>query len=433
MQEVIKIFNAIRNTNSTLEKKKIISQNQDNELFKQCLVFLLDSNIVTGIKDSKLKKVNPAYVAQKATVKFDTFPELMTYLMTHNTGTDNDIANVKGFIYDHPLPDDEFEFYVQMVTKKFRLGCDKKIVNSIIPGLIPSWEIQQAFPLDDKNKPKHGEWFSLSQKLNGINCGVYHGKLISRQGKEFVGMDHILEDLRKLLRKNMFFNGELIRKNTDHLSDSQNFQIGTGIINADLKTDKSCIKFVIYEMFPGEEFERGKSRLTYRQRKEQYLLPLAEKIQKLGLENIEVVPFVYEGNDLTQVQSLLEQAEANGWEGLMLNKDTCWQNRRNNGILKVKSFKHSDVLCVDVEEGDGRNKGKLGNIICDFKGHPLGVGSGFTDDEREFYWRNPQEIVGHYVQIKYKGETTNKQGGVSVQFPVFEYVRTDKSLPSYES
>ena len=56
MEEVIKIFNQIQNTSSTNIKKTIIAANKDNELFKKCLMFLLDSNIVTGISDKKLNK-----------------------------------------------------------------------------------------------------------------------------------------------------------------------------------------------------------------------------------------------------------------------------------------------------------------------------------------------------------------------------------------
>ena len=73
----------------------------------------------------------------------------------------------------------------------------------------------------------------------------------------------------------------------------------------------------------------------------------------------------------------------------------------------------------------------LGLIHCDYKGFDLGVGSGFTDEQRRYYWNHPDEIIGKIVQIKFKGETTNKNGGVSVQFPIFEIVRTDKTEPSY--
>ena len=432
MKEVIKIFKQIQDTSSTNDKKAIIAANKDNELFKKCLKFLLDSNITTGIANSKLKKVNSNTLPQYATIKFNDFGELIDYLVINNTGRDEDISNVKGFIYDNKrhITDDEFMFYVQMITKKFRLGADKKVVNACIPGLIPTWDVQQAYPLSDKNEPKDGEWFALSQKLNGNNNGVLDGKCVSRQGKEFKGLEHIIEDINKLPFKDMFFNGELIRKNVDNLPDDENFQIGTGIINSD-DMNKTCIKFVIYEMLPKEEFLKGESKLTYKQRRKEYLDPLSKEISNLGLENIEVVPIIYEGTDKSKIQELLNKADSNGWEGLMLNKDTKWKNKRNNGILKVKSFKHADLLCTDIIEGDGKYKGTLGLIKCDYKGYELGVGSGFTDEQRHYYWNHRDEIIGKIVQIKYKGETKNKQGGLSVQFPIFEIVRDDKTEPSY--
>lgn len=219
-------------------------------------------------------------------------------------------------------------------------------------------------------------------------------------------------------------------KNYDNLSDNDNFQIGTGIINSD-DSDKSCIKFVIYEIIPVEEFENGESKLGYKARRETLLNPLITAISRLGTDNLEVVPIIYEGTDQSVVQPLLDKADSNGWEGLMLNKDTKWKNKRNNGILKIKSFKHADILCTNIVEGDGKYKGTLGLIKCDYKGYELGVGSGFTDEQRNYYWNNPNEIVGKIVQIKFKGETKNKNGGLSVQFPIFEIIRNDKSEPSY--
>lgn len=424
MEEVIKIFEQIKNTSSTNEKKAIITTNKDNELFKKCLVFLLDSNIQTGLSAKKIaKNVRPTeYV-------LPTFEDVMQYLQNHNTGTDDDIAMIQAFIREQP--EECHDFYTEFVTKKYRLGCDKKVVNSVIPGLIPTWDVQQAYPISDKNRPKDGEWFALSQKLNGVNCSWKHGQLISRQGKPFKGHDHIIKDIERLPKiRNFFINGELIRKNYDNLSDNDNFQIGTGIINSD-DSDKSCIKFVIYEIIPVEEFENGESKLGYKARRETLLNPLATTISRLGTDNLEVVPIIYEGTDQSVIQPLLDKADKDGWEGLMLNKDTKWKNKRNNGILKIKSFKHADILCTDVIEGDGKYKGTLGLIKCDYKGYELGVGSGFTDEQRNFYWNNPDEIIGKIIQIKFKGETKNKNGDISVQFPIFETVRNDKFEPSY--
>lgn len=424
METVISLFKQIQFTSSLNEKKVIINDNKDNALFKKCLKFLCDSNIQTGLSTKKIsKKVRPSnYVLA-------TFEDVIQYLKTNNTGTDYDISMIQSFINEQPK--EYRSFYIDLITKKFRLGCDKKVVNSVIPGLIPSWDVQQAYPISEKNEPKDGEWFALSQKLNGSNAGWKHGQLISRQGKPFTGLDHIIKDLEQLPNiDNFFLNGELIRKNYDNLSDNDNFQLGTGIINSD-DPDKSCIKFVIYEMLPVEEFEHGESKLTYRQRRTQLLNPLTVAISRLNTDNLKVVPIIYEGTDKSVIQPLLDKADKDGWEGLMLNKDTKWKNKRNNGILKIKSFKHADVRCTDIIEGDGKYKGTLGLIKCDYKGHDLGVGSGFTDKQRDYYWNNPNEIIGKIVQIKFKGETKNKNGGISVQFPIFEIVRTDKTEPSY--
>lgn len=424
METVISLFKQIQSTSSLNEKKVIINDNKDNELFKKCLKFLCDSNIQTGLSTKKIsKKVHPSnYILAE-------FEDVIQYLKTNNTGTDYDISMIQSFINEQPK--EYRSFYIDLITKKFRLGCDKKVINSVIPGLISSWDVQQAYPISEKNEPKDGEWFALSKKLNGNNCAYYKGQLISRQGKPFTGLDHIIKDIERLPNhENYMFNGELIRKNYDNLSDNDNFQIGTGIINSD-ESDKSCIKFVIYECIPNEEFENGESKLKYKARREQILNPLTTAISCLNTDNLEVVSIIYEGSDKSVIQPLLDKADKDGWEGLMLNKDAKWKNKRNNGILKVKSFKHADIRCTDIIEGDGKYKGTLGLIKCDYKGYELGVGSGFTDEQRNYYWNNPNEIIGKIVQIKFKGETKNKNGGISVQFPIFEIIRNDKSEPSY--
>ena len=58
MEEVIKLFKQIQVISSLNDKKAIIIANKDNELFKECLRFLLDKNVITGISNSKISKVN---------------------------------------------------------------------------------------------------------------------------------------------------------------------------------------------------------------------------------------------------------------------------------------------------------------------------------------------------------------------------------------
>lgn len=423
MEEVIKIFELIKNTSSKKEKEKIIEQNKNNELFKKCLVFLLDSNIVTGISDKKLNKL----IEYDIYVPFgNKFEDCIEYLQNNNTGTDLDIIRVQHFI--HMQPTEYQEFYEEMITKKYRLGCDAKTVNKVIPGLIKTFDVALGTPID-KCKLKGSEWISLSRKLNGTRCAFIGDKCMTRQGKEYKGLEHIISDLQRLKLQDTFVDGELLYKNKEGLSDSEAFQKGTGIAMSK-DVDKSELKLVIFDIFPLDEFWNGKSKESYKERKKE-LLYLKESIEANNLENIEVVPLLYEGTNHSEIWKWLDYAEENDWEGIMINLDTPYECKRTKNLIKVKKFFSCDIECIGVEEGSGRNKGTLGALVCDYKGNKVNVGSGFSDIDRKHFWAHPEDIIGHIVSVKYKEETKNKDGGISIQFPIFECVRFDKTEPSY--
>lgn len=424
MEEVIKIFQQIQNTNSTNDKKAIIAANKDNELFKKCLVFLLDSNIVTGISDKKLNK----FVGMSGH-ELNSFEEVMKYLSDFNSGSDMDIGTVQGFIENEPK--EYQDFYKQMVTKKFRLDCDKKVVNKVIPGLIPTFDVMLGAPIE-KCKIKPNEPISISRKLNGTRTAFVGNKCMTRQGKEYTGLEHIISDLKNMGYENMFVDGELLYKNKEGLSDSEAFQKGTGIAMSK-SDDKSQLKLVVFDIFPLEEFWSGKSKLSYLNRKHTYLKQFAENLKNTPTENLELVPIVYEGTDHTQIWKWLDYAEEHDWEGCMVNLDIPYECKRVKTLIKVKKFFDISLRVIDIEEGTGRNKGKLGAIVCRYYNNTVNVGSGFTDEQRVYYWQHKDKILNHIVDVKYKEVTTDKKTGLkSLQFPIYLGIRFDKSVPDDE-
>lgn len=419
MDKVIKLFNEIQKTSSLNGKKAIISANKDNELFKKCLIFLLDSNIVTGISKAKISKNVP----HNTTLQLHRFEDVIEYLKNNNTGTDIDILTIQGFISRQP---EEFrEFYEQMITKKFRLGADAKLVNKCIPGLIPVFDVMLGTPID-KCKIKNGTWMSISQKLNGNRCVYYNGDFYTRQGKKYSGLDHIKKDIEKITTYSDYvFDGELIYKNAEQLSDSDAFQKGTGIANS--KNDaKEELKLVLFDLLPRNEFDNGISSDTYKVRKQKLL-----SLKEFETENINIVDIFYEGTDQSEIWKWLDYAEENDLEGIMINLDTPYECKRTKALIKVKKFFSCDILCTGIEEGDGRNKNTMGALVCDYKGNEVRIGTGFSDEDRKRFWLHPEDIVDHIVSIKYKEETKNKDGGISIQFPVYECIRFDKTEPSY--
>ncbi len=426
MEEVIKLFKRIQQISSLNDKKAIIIANKDNELFKKCLRFLLDSNVVTGISDKKLNKKIPILTFASAD-ECKSFEDVINYLSKRNSGRDYDIQAMQMFL--EKVEDDNLEFYRQMITKKFKLGADAKLVNKCIPGLIPTFDVMLGTPID-KIKLKGNEWISISRKLNGTRCAFVGDKCMTRQGKEYKGLEHIIKDLHSLGLKNCFVDGELIYKNEEGLSDSEAFQKGTGIAMSK-NNNKSDLKLVIFDVFPLEEFWSGKSKETYSKRK-QVLFEIKEDIELFNkVYNIEVVQMCYEGTDHSQIWKWLDYAEENDWEGVILNLDAPYECKRTKNLIKCKKFFSCDLECTGVEEGAGRNKGTLGALVCDYKGFPVNIGSGFSDDDRKRIWQHPEDVIGKIITVKYKEETKNKDGGKSIQFPVFETIRFDKNEPSY--
>ena len=425
MKEVIKLFKQIQETSGTNDKKAIIAANKDNELFKKCLVFLLDGNINTGISNKKInKKVEPSSeLAPYYLCRNSKFEEIMNYLIKNNTGTDADIYEIQSFLVGH---EKDREFYEQMITKSFRLGADSKVVNACIPGLIPTFEIQLGTSIE-KCKLVDGTYISISHKMNGTRCVFLNGQMKSRQNKLYSGLDHIVTDIQKLGLENFFIDGELVYKNEEGLSDSDAFQKGCSIAMSK-DNDKSQLKLVVFDIFPKEEFlNLHTSKKTYKERRKD-LDRLEESIKTSNITNLSVVERLYEGIDHSQIWKWLDYADEDmGWEGIVINLDTPYECKRTKNLIKVKRFFEKDLRCTKVNIATtGKYKGIMGSITCNYFDNTVDVGSGFNDSQREYFAKHPEEIVGKIVSVKYKEETQNKDGGKSLQFPIYMGILVDR-------
>lgn len=424
MTRTFEIFKQLQSTTKKNEKIAILEANKTDILFTNILRWLLNSFVISGISTKKIDKELFGVTGMVL-----DFPTLLDYLSENNTGRDIDIATIQYSIEEYPA--DEQVMCKQIITKTLKLGIDAKTVNSVYgKGFIPVFDVQLGTPID-KVKLKGSEYIYISQKLNGTRCVSINNKLYTRSGKEYTGLNHIITDIQKLNLPDLVFDGELIRKNTDGKSDSENFQIGTGIANSK-DADKSCLEYVIFDCLPKNEFMAGESVLKYGSRKKYLVDIISKKIQDNSIENLRIVPMWYEGTDHSQIQKWLDYAENNDCEGCMVQLDTAYKCKRTKELIKVKCFYDCDIRCVDIEKGAGKNSGTLGAIVCEYKNNIVKVGSGFTDEMRNHYWNNPNDIIGKIVTVKYKEETKNKDGSYSLQFPVFCAVREDKSEPNTE-
>ena len=420
MKEVINIINQLRNESSTNGKLKILKDNKDNELLKKVLEYTYNPFKKYGVTEKVLIPTNEEFNNIELFQLLD--------LLSNSNINDSLRKTVNSFLGSIQFKE-ERDLYVCMLLKDLRCNISTKLINKAIPKLIPEFNIQQAYPID-KYYPKKNEWHVLEEKLNGINGSVLNDNVISRQGKVINGLQHIIEQLNKTSFKGYYFNGELVRKNIDNISNGENFRETTSIVNSD-DIDKSNIDFIVFDLLPVEEFNEGKSKLKYKDRLKQ-LKQLDKEAKELGLNNLSIPKIYYEGEDISNIDYYLEQATKEDKEGLMYIKNNQWKNKRHSGILKIKKFLNADCEIIGYEEGTGRLEGKLGSFIIDYKGNKVNVGSGYTDEERIEFWKNKEKYMGRILQVKFKEESKDKKTGlVSIQFPIYQCIREIGKEVSY--
>lgn len=422
MKNAIEQIKRLQSASGSIKKTQILQEHKDNECFRRILYYTLNPMLTYKVSEETLRRVIPA---AWMTHEYRDIFDVCEQLSARKALDDVTVNKVCSFL----RVSDECEFYTKLLSKTLRLGVTAKTVNKVIPGLIPEWEVQQAYPIE-KYPIKQGMEFWLTQKLNGVRATYYKGKLYARSGVPFEGLDHITSVFASLDPDNAAtFDGELTLRDKTGLSDNEAFRVATGILNSD-DGDKMFVSYTIFDVLPTKDFENGESNEPYSGRRN------ALDIYNIVFDqnsSVSVLPVLYHGTDQNKIDELLDQMVREDKEGLMLNLDTPYKCKRHKGILKVKRFYTMDLRIVDCEEGSGRLAGTLGAFVIDYKGNEVRVGSGFTDEQRAVFWKSRESLVGSLCEVKYKEISYDKNTGAeSLQFPVFVSLRTDKDDVSFE-
>jgi len=418
MNKIYEIIKQIAATSGRNDKEKILAENKDNELLKEILKFIYDPYILTGLSNKKINKK----VKDNVTLYLENIQDTMNYLKANNSGRDIDIAIVQKFIESQP--EELHDLYKQIFTKDLKIGATDGTLNKVFgKGFINSFEVMLAEKYFDHESKIKGK-FIITKKLDGnrnIAINDTFIKLFTRQGKPNEGFDDIEAELA-LLPKGYAYDGEFIVANDNDLNSADLYRETTSTVRKD--GIKKNVVFHVFDMIPLEDFQNGICNIPCLERKEMLHLILSS----LNLKWIKEVPMLYMGEDKNQIIELLNQMISQNEEGVMVNiADAPYECRRTQSILKVKKMQTCDLVILGFEEGEGRLQGTLGRMNVQYKGNKVGVGSGFTDANRNYIWDNQDELIGKIAEIQYFEESKNsKTNEVSLRFPVFLKFRFDK-------
>ena len=89
----------------------------------------------------------------------------------------------------------------------------------------------------------------------------------------------------------------------------------------------------------------------------------------------------------------------------------------------MKPFIEVSLEITDVEEGTGKNVGRLGALVCsgidEGRDIRVNVGSGLSDADRTEFWANRDSLNRQIVEVRADAVTQNQDGTYSLRFPRF--------------
>ena len=426
--EVVSIIEELRNTSSTNEKKAILTKYEDKNDLKKLLELTYNPHKKYKITE---KSIDLNDFDENGVDGYVCFGALLKKLSESNIN-DKLRQDTNKFL---AFTDERIrDLYKCVLLKDLKIGVNATTINKVWKGLIPTSETgvdikpMLASKFDFDKSPK-GE-FCVTEKLDGIRCMAICKEdsiqLFSRQGKLIEGcvsIETTLMGMRMQVGRDFVLDGELLAMNCGY--DTVYKETTKRVKNKN--EIKEGIYYMAFDMLEMEEFNQLKGIHKYHER----LQKLLDLDKLMGSMFVRIIRPLYIGNDMDEVLELLKVYKKLGAEGLMVNlMDTPYEFKRSKNILKVKVMQTADLRIVGFEEGQGRNAGKLGAILVDFKGNKVGVGSGFTDFDREYIWKNQDQYLGKIAEIQYFEITKDKTGTESLRFPVWKHLRPDKTEPS---
>lgn len=412
---------------SRLNKEAIIlvqAEAGNNEFFEGCRL-AYDAMITFGLKQipEKTDQDGPGLPWDSFTLAITGFT---TRQVTGNTAREMITAMMKS-----ATKAEWNGWYRRILIKDLRCGVSEKTINKVVEKkwpdyAIPVFSCQLAHDSSNHESKVTGKKF-VEVKLDGvrvITVAYPDGRVnqFSRNGKELVNFEHIIKQISNVVKNDpppfpVVLDGEVM---------SASFQDLMKQVHRKENVEANDAVLHLFDFLPLESFENGswdkdqetRSAMVYHWHKK----------HKDEMPNVAVV-----GHELVDLNTdegkkrfreINQSAIDGGYEGIMIKDPKApYECKRTASWLKLKPFIEVSLTVTAVEEGTGRNVGKLGALVCegidDGRTISVNVGSGFTDSDRDSYWTDRELVVGKVVEVRADAITKNQDGSYSLRFPRF--------------
>jgi DNA ligase-1 len=323
-------------------------------------------------------------------------------------------------------------WYRRILIKDLRAGFSETTINKAVAKLYPQFVIpvfscQLAFD-SAKHEGKVSGKKIIEVKLDGVRVItiVYpSGKVdqFSRNGKELVNFPHVKEQLAKVAHhftEPTVLDGEIM---------SSSFQDLMKQIRRKSNVKSADAVLNVFDIMPLSHFEKGVSTLTQLERSSMLIKWFSEHesvlsaVAVVGQEQVDLDTTV----GYARYMEINTLAIAGGYEGVMLKDlNAPYECKRSVAWMKLKPFIEVSLTAVAVEEGTGKNVGKMGAVVFegtdDGKFIRVSCGGGWSDKDREDIWASQTTVIGQVGEIRADAATLNQDSTdvYSLRFPRFK-------------
>ena len=425
------VISTLEDHPSRLNKEAIVlaqAEAGNNEFFEGCRL-ALDPMITFGIKQVPEKTDEDG-----SGLPWDSFTLALTGFVTRQV-TGNTARDMIQAMMKSATKAQWNGWYRRILIKDLRCGTSEKTINKVVEKkyasyAIPIFGCQLAHDSANHETKVSGKKY-IEVKLDGVRVIAIvrtDGRvdMFSRNGKELVNFPHIVEQISAVVKKtpppyDLVLDGEIMSSSFQDLMTQVHRK-------SDVKANDAILN--LFDFLPLEDFEKGI--WDKRQEDRSAMVYHWHRANKDALSNVSVVGHELVDLDTPEGQKRYKEinakAIAGGYEGIMLkDPEAGYECKRSVAWLKLKPFIEVSLTVVGVEEGTGKNLGKLGAFIVegvdDGKAIRTNVGSGLTDNMRECFWEAADELIGNIVEVRADAITQNQDGTYSLRFPRFKGFR----------
>ena len=421
------VISTLEDHNSRLDKEAIILAQAEagNREFFEGARLALDPMITFGLKQIPEKKDEDG-----PGLDWDSFSLIITGFVNRSL-TGNLARDTVAKMMASATKAQWNGWYRRILIKDLRCGVSEKTVNKVVEKkyadyIIPIFACQLAHDSANHESKVSGQKL-IEVKLDGVRVVtiVYpDGRvdMFSRNGKELVNFPHVTEQISAVVKKTpppyaLVLDGEIMSSSFQDLMTQVHRK-------SDVKANDAILN--LFDMCPLENFELGfwdKSQTVRSQMVQTWVEQNHTDLPNVTCLANELVNLDTDEGQL-RYKEINAQAVAGGYEGIMIkDPEAGYECKRSVAWLKLKPFIEVSLEVVDVEEGTGRNIGRLGAIVCqgvdDGKTIRVNVGSGFSDSDRDSYWASRDSLLGQIVEVRADAVTQNQDGTYSLRFPRF--------------